>query len=60
MRIDSHAGGAESLDIAIIANRQQLEADFRAWLDGFSPNVRDILDNFEIRNLPVVGASLQQ
>ena len=32
------------------ANRQQLEADFRAYLDGFSPNVQDILDNFEFRN----------
>ena len=32
------------------ANRQQLEADFRAWLDGFSPNVQDILENFEFRN----------
>ena len=30
--------------------RQQLEADFRAWLNGFSPNVQDILDNFEFRN----------
>ena len=29
---------------------QQLEADFRAWLDGFSPNVQDILDSFEFRN----------
>ncbi len=32
------------------ANRQQLADDFRAYLDGFSPNVRDILDNFEFRN----------
>ena len=32
------------------ASRQQLEADFRAWLDGFSSNVQDILDNFEFRN----------
>lgn len=32
------------------ANRQQLEADFRAYLDGFSPNVQDIIDNFEFRN----------
>ena len=26
------------------------KADFRAWLDGFSPNVQDILDKFEFRN----------
>ncbi|MCY4374078.1 MAG: hypothetical protein OXC31_09915 [Spirochaetaceae bacterium] len=32
------------------ANRQQLTADFQACLDGFSPNVQDILDNFEFRN----------
>ena len=32
------------------ANRQQLKADFEAYLDGFSPNVQDILDNFEFRN----------
>ena len=32
------------------ASRQQLEADFRDWLDGFSPNVQDILDSFEFRN----------
>ena len=32
------------------ANRQQLTADFTAYLDGFSPSVQDILDNFEFRN----------
>ena len=32
------------------AGRQQLKADFEAYLDGFSPNVQDILDNFEFRN----------
>ncbi len=32
------------------ASRQQLEADFRAYLDGFSPNVQTILDSFEFRN----------
>ena len=37
-------------DLRARANRQQLEADFRAWLDGFSPSVQDILDNFEFRN----------
>ena len=37
-------------DLRARGNRQRLEADFRAWLDGFSPNVQDILDNFEFRN----------
>jgi len=29
---------------------QQLKADFEAYLDGFSPNVQDILEKFELRN----------
>ena len=37
-------------DLKARANRQQLRADFEAYLDGFSPNVQDILDNFEFRN----------
>ena len=37
-------------DLRARASRQQLEADFRAWLNGFSPNVQDILDSFEFRN----------
>ncbi|HZL05855.1 MAG TPA: class I SAM-dependent DNA methyltransferase, partial [Coriobacteriia bacterium] len=37
-------------DLRNRTNRQQLEADFRAYLDGFSPNVQEILDNFEFRN----------
>ena len=37
-------------DLRSRANRQQLTADFKAYLDGFSPNVQDILDNFEFRN----------
>ena len=31
------------------ARAQQLKADFEAYLDGFSPNVQDILDAFEFR-----------
>ncbi|MDN5940769.1 MAG: type I restriction-modification system subunit M [Nitrospira sp.] len=31
-------------------NQQQLRADFEAYLDGFSPNVQDILEKFEFRN----------
>ena len=37
-------------DLRARASRQQLEADFRAWLDGFSPNMQDILESFEFRN----------
>ena len=37
-------------DLRARASRQRLEADFRDWLDGFSPNVQDILDSFEFRN----------
>ena len=37
-------------DLRARASRQQLEADFRAYLDGFSPNVQDIINNFEFRN----------
>ena len=37
-------------DLRARASRQQLTADFKAWLDGFSPNVQDILESFEFRN----------
>ncbi|HEX9640106.1 MAG TPA: class I SAM-dependent DNA methyltransferase [Candidatus Krumholzibacteria bacterium] len=37
-------------DLRARASRQQLEADFRAYLDGFSSNVQDILESFEFRN----------
>jgi type I restriction enzyme M protein len=37
-------------DLRARASQQQLKADFEAYLDGFSPNVQDILDNFEFRN----------
>src|SRR5579859_749605 len=37
-------------DLKARASQQQLKADFEAYLDGFSPNVQDILDNFEFRN----------
>src|SRR5712692_10381953 len=32
------------------ARAQQLKADFEAYLDGFSPNVQEILDKFKLRN----------
>ena len=37
-------------DLRSRASQQQLRADFEAYLDGFSSNVQDILDNFEFRN----------
>jgi len=37
-------------DLKARASSQQLRADFEAYLDGFSPNVQDILENFEFRN----------
>ena len=37
-------------DLKARASQQQLKADFEAYLDGFSPNVQDILENFEFRN----------
>ena len=37
-------------DLRNRASQQQLTADFEAYLDGFSPNVQDILDKFEFRN----------
>lgn len=37
-------------DLKARASRQQLETDFRAYLDGFSPNVQEIIEKFEFRN----------
>ena len=37
-------------DLKARASQQQLRVDFEAYLDGFSPNVQDILENFEFRN----------
>jgi type I restriction enzyme M protein len=37
-------------DLRSRSSQQQLKADFEAYLDGFSPNVQEILDNFEFRN----------
>jgi type I restriction enzyme M protein len=37
-------------DLRNRASQQQLKADFEAYLEGFSPNVQEILDNFEFRN----------
>ena len=37
-------------DLRARASPQQLKADFEDYLDGFSPSVQDILENFEFRN----------
>src|SRR5262249_20379499 len=37
-------------DLRNRASQQQLRADFEDYLDGFSPNVQDIINNFEFRN----------
>jgi len=37
-------------DLKARARQQQLEVDFEAYLDGFSPNVQEILDKFKFRN----------
>src|SRR5437667_12816323 len=37
-------------DLQSRGSQQQLLADFEDYLNGFSPNVQDILDNFKFRN----------
>ena len=37
-------------DLKSRATQQKLKDDFETYLDGFSPNVQDILTNFEFRN----------
>ena len=37
-------------DLKARAQQQKLRADFEAYLDGFSPNVQEILDKFKFRN----------
>lgn len=37
-------------DLKSRSSQQQLKIDFEAYLDGFSPNVQEILTNFEFRN----------
>jgi len=36
--------------LSSITNAARLKLDFEAYLDGFSPNVQEIIDNFELRN----------
>ena len=37
-------------DLTSRARQQQLKADFEAYLDGFSPNVQEVLEKFKFRN----------
>ncbi len=37
-------------DLASRSRQQQLRADFEAYLDGFSPNVQEVLEKFRFRN----------
>ena len=37
-------------DLASQTRRQQLKADFEAYLDGFSPNLQEVLDKFKFHN----------
>lgn len=37
-------------DLKNRGTQSKLKADFEAYLDGFSPNVQDIIENFEFRN----------
>ena len=37
-------------DLMARASQQRLRADFETYLDGFSPNVQDVLDHFEFRH----------
>jgi len=37
-------------DLKARARQQQLRSDFETYLDGFSPNVQEILDKFKFRN----------
>jgi type I restriction enzyme M protein len=37
-------------DLTSRSKKQTLRADFEAYLDGFSPNVQEILDKFQFRN----------
>ena len=43
-------------DLRSLGSQQQLLADFEDYLNGFSPNVQDILENFKFRNqLPTLS-----
>ena len=37
-------------ELTALGQQQRLRADFEAYLDGFSPNVQEVLEKFEFRN----------
>ncbi len=45
-----NTSGFSLRDLKARTSQQKLRADFEAWLNGFSPNVQEILENFEFRN----------
>ena len=45
-------------DLRARANPRQFRADFEAWLDGFSPNVQDILDSIYADQLKRLALTL--
>ena len=47
---DGDLGIVSRIDLRARASQQQLRADFETYLDGFSPNVNEILESFEFRN----------
>lgn len=62
-----NTSGFSLQDLRHISNSTRLRQNFEAYLDGFSPNVQEIIDNFEFRNqLPrltkadVLGALIEK
>ena len=45
-----NTSGFSLQDLRHISNSTRLRQNFEAYLDGFSPNVQEIIDNFEFRN----------
>lgn len=45
-----NTSGFSLQDLRHVSNSTRLRQNFEAYLDGFSPNVQEIIDNFEFRN----------
>ena len=45
-----NTSGFTMKSLASVSNAARLKLNFEAYLDGFSPNVQEIIDNFELRN----------
>ena len=45
-----NTSGYSLQDLRHVSNSTRLRQNFEAYLDGFSPNVQEIIDNFEFRN----------